>query len=520
MSYQDEYADKIQAQFFDLENRIMADIVRRIKKTGDITSTADWQINKLRELTGFSTEEIEASVMKALNASYPEMFELYDRAVEAEYTRNRAIYEQINGQFTPYEENGQLQQWVEAAKRQTEGELLNLTGTMGFVTNVRGQMTFLPLTDFYKNTMDAAVLDITSGAFDYNSTIKRTVNAMVNSGIRTVDYASGWHNRITVAARRAVMTGVSQLTGKISDMNAEKLGTEYFEVEWHEAARPEHAVWQGQVWSKEELVTVCGLGEVTGLLGANCHHTYYPFFPGISERNWSDEWLKEQNAKEAAKKPFKGKEYNAYEAKQKQRQMEAAMRAQRGKIKLLEQGGADPNDILLQKCRYQGQRQEYAAFAKTMGLKTHYERVYIDGLGNVITGRGARINMLTGGKTAKISAKVLENAGKSSKIIVHRSLGAAAKKYEVRLMRGDHGKLKEGTEITKVKVFAGAGTETEIRERFALESIYGYPAEQWQKVRGEGVVVEDGKDRIAELHWYEADGDRVRMKVKRYLDES
>ena len=55
---------------------------------------------------------------------------------------------------------------------------------------------------------------------------------MTNSGIRTVDYATGHSNRIEVAARRAVMTGISQLTGKISEYNAQKLGTEYFEVAW------------------------------------------------------------------------------------------------------------------------------------------------------------------------------------------------------------------------------------------------------------------------------------------------
>lgn len=64
-------------------------------------------------------------------------------------------------------------------------------------------------------------------------------------------------------------------------------------------------------------VTVCGLGSVTGLCGVNCYHEYYPFFPGISERKWTDEWLKEQNAKEDIKREFKGKEYTAYEATQK-----------------------------------------------------------------------------------------------------------------------------------------------------------------------------------------------------------
>ena len=86
MSYKDEYADIIEGQFFDLENRIMADIVRRIKKTGDITSTADYQIERLYDMFSFSSEEIEASIKEALNASYPEMFELYDRIIAVSYT--------------------------------------------------------------------------------------------------------------------------------------------------------------------------------------------------------------------------------------------------------------------------------------------------------------------------------------------------------------------------------------------------------------------------------------------------
>lgn len=409
MSYKDEYADSIQSLFFDLENRIMADVVRRIRKTGEITSTADWQISRLHELLGFSSEEIEASIKATLNASYPEMFELYDKVVENEYTRNKDLYEQINGQFVPYEENGQLQQWIEAAKAQTQNELMNITGTIGFVDNVNGQMTFLNLTDFYRRTMDATLLDITSGAFDYNSTLKRTVRAMTNSGVRTIDYESGYTSRITVAARRAVMTGVSQMSGRISDMNAEKLGAEHFEVAWHSGARPTHAAWQGKVWTKEQLVTVCGLGTVTGLLGANCYHEYYPFFPGISERNWSDEWLEEQNQKESIKKPFKGKEYNTYEATQKQRSMETAMRAQRAKIRYLEDGKADPDEIIIQKAKYQGQLQEYTEFSHFMGLKQQRERIYIDGLGNVINGRRSSINMLSGGNTVKTVAYLIKD---------------------------------------------------------------------------------------------------------------
>ena len=382
MGYRDKYADEIEGLFCDLENRIMLDIVRRIKKEGQITSTADYQLGKLAEL-GYSSDEIETELRKALNASYGDIWKLYDDVVEQEYTRNKTIYEQINGHFVPYEENEQLQQQIEAAKKQAGSDLENLTKTLGIVETVGGQMTFLPLTEYYRKALTNAVIDISSGAFDYNSVLKRTVNTLVKSGIRTIDYASGYNSRLPVAVRRAIMTGVSQMVGEISEMNAQKLGTEYFEVTHHSGARPSHRRWQGRVYSRDELVSVCGLGEKTGLKGINCYHDYYPFIPGVSKRKYSDEWLKDQDRLEDKKKIFGGKKYTAYEARQKQRQMETSMRAQRQKVKLMQEGGADLEDIVIAKARYQGQLQEYRKFSNAMGLKAQTERIYIDGLGKV-----------------------------------------------------------------------------------------------------------------------------------------
>lgn len=93
--YKNKLASKIASRYQDLEERIMQDIVRRIVKAGEITSTADWQINRLRIL-GYSSEDIEQEIKKTLNASYPEMFELYDKVINWEYVRNKGIYEQIN----------------------------------------------------------------------------------------------------------------------------------------------------------------------------------------------------------------------------------------------------------------------------------------------------------------------------------------------------------------------------------------------------------------------------------------
>lgn len=385
--YREKLSRQIEKNYLALEERIMQDIIRRIRKTGEITSTADYQINRLIIL-GNSSEDIEKMIMENLGATYPKMFELYDKVINWEYVRNKDIYEQINRKFIPYEENDQLQQLTEGYIRQTKGELENITQSLGFYLDYgNGRRVLTPLAQVYQGYLDAAMMDITSGAFDYNSVLRRVVTQLTNSGLRTIDYASGHSNRVEVAARRAVMTGISQLTGRISEMNAERLGTEYFEVAWHAGARPTHAEWQGRVYTRDELYRICGLGTVTGLLGANCYHEYYPFFPGLSERNWSDKWLEEKDLEENTPKRFKGKEYTLYEAKQRQRQMETAMRAQREKVELLRKGGAHPDEVMLAKCKYQAQLEEYARFSKKMGLKQERERIYMDMRGRIAPGK-------------------------------------------------------------------------------------------------------------------------------------
>ena len=116
-------------------------------------------------------------------------------------------------------------------------------------------------------------------------------------------------------------------------------------------------------------------------------------------------------------------------------------------------------------------------------------------------------------------AKEIDIRGERSIIQVGRSVGAAAKKYNVKLPESkDHASLQEG-QIIVGHVFAGKGTGVEIRDRFRLESAYHVPADEWKKVAGNGkIVLAHHEIRFAELHWYEATGEKYEIKVKRYLD--
>lgn len=400
---------QVEKMFYDLQKRVMEDVIRRIKKTGEITSTADYQIEKLI-IMGQSSEFIESEIKRLTQLTDIEIYQLYEDVIDKEYTRNKTIYEQINANFTPYEESPEMQAWVSAIVSQTKTNIRNITQSMGFALKYDGKIIFTPFAEYYQKYLDRACMDIITGTFSYNTVLRRVVNEMTSSGIRTVDYASGYSNRITVAARRAIMTGVNQLCGQINQMNADKLGTDTYEVPWHAGARPSHW-WGGMIFTMQELIDICGLGTGEGIGGWNCYHPYYAFVPGISVRQYTDEQLEELNAKEKIEREWKGKKYNTYQASQKQRQMETAMRAQREKVHLLQKGAADPDEIMIAKAKYQGQLNEYSRFCKKMKLQEDRERIYLDMRGKVATN--------TKFQNAKYTAEMIKNADRDTKQYYH-----------------------------------------------------------------------------------------------------
>ena len=364
--------------FRGLEKRVMRDIIRRLKAAGEITRSADWQIYRASEL-GKAIDEIKKEIAETLDGSDAEVNRLFDEAAKTSWARDKKLYKAVGQTPVAYKDNETLKQLVAAIKAQTSDELRNITGTLGVATANKGRIKTVSLTEYFTDTLDNAALDISSGAFDYNTVLKRTVTELVNSGIRTINYDSVSKRpttaRVDVAARRAVMTGVNQLTAKISEDNAKTLGTDMYEVSAHSCCRPEHVEWQGGWYTMAQLKSVCGYGRVDGLKGANCGHSFDPVIPGISEPSYTPEELKQMRAEESKKHEYNGKEYTKYEASQRQRRLERTIAARRHAVDLLEEGGADEQTIQDAKISFQAVSQEYTRFSKAMGLPQQRERV-------------------------------------------------------------------------------------------------------------------------------------------------
>ncbi len=170
--------------------------------------------------------------------------------------------------------------------------------------------------------MDLAYLQISTGAFTPQKAIRQAVKSIADDGIKAFRYNSGHNDQIDVAVRRAVVTGVNQVTGKLQIMRMDEMDCDLVEVTSHFGARPSHADWQGQIYSRSgtsrkyrDFEDSTGYGTGDGLKGWNCYHDFYAYFEGLSSPSFT-EYDKEANDK-------------AYEIGQEQRKLERAIRVEK-----------------------------------------------------------------------------------------------------------------------------------------------------------------------------------------------
>ena len=317
----------------DLEEFIIDDIARRIAKTGQLTETAKWQLERAKDL---SMDNIEKEILKTLELANKEVEETLKQSALTSVQAENKIYEEAVKKQIKIKGNSNLEKLLEAAIKQTKGELKNISKSLGFAQIINGKIVYKDIAKFYQDSVDLALAQVNSGVLDSNSAIRQAIKKLADSGLRTVDYENGWSNRVDVAVRRAVVTGSNQMCHKMTELTMKELECEFVETTAHAGARPDHQEWQGQVFCYKgksdkypDFVEKTRYGYGDGLGGYNCRHSFYPFFPGISKRAYSEEHLNNIDPE-----PFEydGKSYTYYEALQRQRKLEANIRQKKREL--------------------------------------------------------------------------------------------------------------------------------------------------------------------------------------------
>ena len=378
----DALPEELAELFRALEDTLLDEICSRLKLADQLNEVTVQDIRALRS-HGIDLKEIEKAIRQTTGISEKKLNELIDDVVK----RNQKYYTDVIDLARVTQPDVLVDVTaIDAIRRQTQDAFRNITASMGFLVNAG--RTMLPPAKAYQWALDAATLKVESGAISYGQAIKDAVRELASGGLRVVDYESGHRDHIDVAARRAVMTGVSQLCSKYTEQAAEYLETPYFEVSAHAGARDKpgpspwssHKDWQGKVYSIRagdiypSIYEVCGLGAVDGLEGANCRHRRFPWVEGVSERTYTDEQLK--HIDDGLGCTFEGKTYTAYEATQEQRKVERTIRKLKREKAAYNAAGLHEEEQAVN-IRLRRLNAKYKAFSAAAGLPEQRERLKV-----------------------------------------------------------------------------------------------------------------------------------------------
>ena len=324
------------------QTSVLSDIAKRLARAGKITDPAAYQMERLIQSGAIYEKALDelAGITGLTNKALDKAFT--DAGLEA-MKYDQYYYRQAGLEVLPLNLSGPMLSALEEALNKTKQTLKNLTST-----------TAITATTAFQDALDLAYMQVSTGTMSWQQAVKASIKDLGAKGLQVIHYESGRKDALDVAARRAVLTGVSQTVGALQITQAGLLGVDLVEVSAHPGARntgtgpANHASWQGKIYSISgdhpkypSLVEVTGYGTGPGLYGWNCRHDMYPYIEGVSEPAYSRDELKKYNS-ETVK--YEGQEIPLYEATQMQRGLERKVRKYKRLAAMTESTGGDPGE--------------------------------------------------------------------------------------------------------------------------------------------------------------------------------
>lgn len=385
MALNPNYLDSLPNTLVDMyslvEIDILEDMARRISTYDFFIPAALHQNQKLQEL-GMVQEDIIKALSAMTGQTQQEIVDLLTEAGEVAVEDDVEYYKAAEV-YKPDEINTEaLHKQLNSGLLQTQQAFKNITRT----TPNSGGIQFV-------EALDRAWTQINVGGMDYNTAIQSAIKDLAKQGLAATNTKgqiingaikynkSGRVDTLEVAVRRAIVTGANQTASKIQETLADELGVELVEVTAHGGARPNHAKWQGKVFSRngdvkidgviyKDLRRETGYGSAGGLCGVNCRHNFHPYVHG-APRTWSDKQIKDLDKKNIT---YNGESYTEYEASQIQRGIERDIRSLKRQVAAIEAGGGDAS---AERTQLRKANKAYTDFTEQTGLKKQQARTKV-----------------------------------------------------------------------------------------------------------------------------------------------
>lgn len=360
----------------ELNTVILTEVGQSINKVGKLTPSSAYKL--IQDLKyGDSYTNIVRKLKQVTNLNEKEIYKIFEELAKQDQQFAKQFYEYRNIEFIPYAENKELQQQVKALAKITANTFNNMMKTTAFMTIENGKKVYTPLSKIYQKTLDKAVLSLSQGKDSYQTAMRKAMKELADSGIRTVDYSTGYSRRLDSAVRQNMLDGMRQLSNEVQRQFGEEFDADGIEISVHDHPAPDHEDIQGHQYSIEEFEELNNSLE-RPISTLNCYHYTFSIVLGVSQPEYTQEQLDKINADNKAGFEFEGKHYTMYEGTQLQRQIETKIRQLKDR-----QIGARAMEDMEEVGKYQRKitqlTQKYNDLCKISGLQPKKTRMQVSG---------------------------------------------------------------------------------------------------------------------------------------------
>lgn len=374
---------------------VLSKIADRINEIGHLLPSDVYKLERLLK-TGSDVREINKFLADQTGLNERDIKKLIKQVAKDAYFDAKPYYDYRHKSFIPFVKNVALQRVVSSIARATADEYVNLSNTKSTGFLIRdlkhpNKLKFQSVGDTYKSVIDEAIQAVQSGTIDYNTAMRRTMQQLVDSGVRKMYWDSGYSQRLDTAVRRNILDGVRAINQGVQDEVGKQFDADGKEITVHANSAPDHEPIQGHQFTNEEYDKLQSNLSFEDILGNkfapieraigtwNCRHFTYSIIVGFTKPNYTLaelEKMKENNAKGYTTPD--GKHMTMYECTQRQRQLETLVRKNKdGQIAARKSGDIE----LAQKYQAKINRytKEYDAFSDACGLSRKKSKMTVSG---------------------------------------------------------------------------------------------------------------------------------------------
>lgn len=391
-----------------INNFVVGKIAQRINDIGKLKTSDVKKLMQLRQV-GADVKLINEELSVLTNLQITDIKNIIKVAAEIAYLDAKPFYDYRHKSFIPFKENKYLQREVEAIARQTAGVYKNLSNAQAFmIRDPKNRTKLIPtsIAKTYQSIIDEAVQASQTGVLDYQTTMRRSLKQLADSGLRRVTYdpESGrkYTQRMDTAVRRNIQDGIRQVNQKVDDITGEEFGADGKELSVHAFSAPDHEPIQGLQFTLEQYKKLNSgepfhsyatqgqskksFGAIDRAIGTwNCRHFARSIILGVMKPNYTDAQLKAfKDRNEKGYTLSNGKHLTMYECTQYQRKLETEIRyAKDGQIAAREAGDMDLAREYQRKIN--NLSNQYRVFSNDCGLQQMKKKMTVSGYSKIKT---------------------------------------------------------------------------------------------------------------------------------------